>query len=107
MIYQIYFTGVWAVDMGTVKGRALKEKDGTEKTYTSGEVFKNLLEKTHDRLVLIVTRTQYPQLKQWLKAFNLEEYVEFLHAHKEGVTNPNYPDDTAKLKLCVLKGKGE
>lgn len=68
---------------------------------------KELLENTNDHVIFVVTRRQLPSFKEQLKTHDLEKFAIVLHDHTVGVTNPNYRSDVGKLKVCILKGKGE
>lgn len=79
---------------------------GRKPPYISNDFvdFKTLLETTQDYFVFILTTEQFSLWKEMEKKYG---YAEYLHFMQSGWSvNENYPYKGARLKLFVLKGKG-
>lgn len=88
----------------------------TPRVVNPWEAIKDALEYTDDVFIFVVASNQLgdrvnPGLARDLFNYKLEEYLIVDHRTTgnvvRGITNRNYPDDLRRLKLFVLKGKGE
>lgn len=70
-----------------------------------------VLDKTKDTIVFIITRRQMDHYVPLMEKYDLFKYAVVDHrnvgAMERGSANRNYSDDPHKLKVFVLKGKGE
>ena len=84
---------------------------GPRRSVNEWELLKDLLEHTDDTVVYIITRAQMPDFNRYIKKYGLEQYLILDHrdqkGKEQGSANWNYHGDPRKLKLMVLKGKGE
>lgn len=62
------------------------------------------LEKSDDTFIFIITLRQWDQWETRKKDYELEKYVLFEMPYF--VSNRRYPDSGRKLRLVILKGKG-
>lgn len=60
-------------------------------------------ESKEDSFVFVLTNIQLPSFDEWIKKFNLSEYIMF-RMHRP-VTNNPYPDNGRNLTLVVMMGK--
>jgi hypothetical protein len=69
------------------------------------EKFAKLLTIVNDRFVFIITKAQYEKWNRFIEQYKLKEFIEY--EMPDFVSNRRYPTSGRKLRLIILKGKGE
>jgi hypothetical protein len=99
MIYHVTFQNM----PGTVNIAGLGK---TPEYVSPWLVLRDLLETTGDTVIFVLARFQLDDFMRTIRARGLEKFcvVKMDTEYGLGVTNRNYSDDPAKLKVFVMKG---
>jgi hypothetical protein len=75
------------------------------KTFDVLATVRNVLEKTHDTFIWIVTTDQLDGFMQKVQKYKLDKYLVVRHDKEgQGTTNRNYPHHPKRLKVFIMKG---